>query len=360
MYLKSLEKMVTYCLDKMGPSLFQYVGTAATARDLAAMADVFDGPGSQINLWTQAHGSVVVSNLMKLFPERVGKVVMDDPVDPIAFTETASHLRWIADVGSANNSLAVFEKAVVTGTTRGFTVLTGHLDYDLHTFKERAMAMRGELIGWQNGYDVEHARVVQEDVSSNRLSNIEIFMNLSSTREGNMLNTHRFGQDLGLGGVPLVCGDAAYDHDTENKTPYEDVATILIDNLDSAQIMTSRAFPPWRYLCHLWPIRAVERVSLRPPFQANLDLSKKVLVLLHEKDYWTYFSVAESDARQIWPGANVFGDMPYGDHAWNHDQCSADMIKGFFREGTVPDSALPCARGHELDFVDTVFEQYLL
>ncbi len=65
MYLKSLQKMVTYCLDKMGSSLFQYVGTAATARDLAAMADVFDGPGSQINLWTQAHGSVVVSNLMK-------------------------------------------------------------------------------------------------------------------------------------------------------------------------------------------------------------------------------------------------------------------------------------------------------
>lgn len=52
----------------------------------------------------------------------------------MAFTQ-----RWIADVGSANNSLAVYEKAVVTGTTRGFTALTGQLSYDLQRSKERAM-----------------------------------------------------------------------------------------------------------------------------------------------------------------------------------------------------------------------------
>ncbi len=92
-----------------------------------------------------------------------------------------------------------------------------------------------------NGYDVEHARVIHEDALSNLLSHIEIYRNWSGTREGNILNINRFGrlqQNLGLGGLPLVCGDAAYDHDTENERPYEDVATILIDNLDSAQIMS--------------------------------------------------------------------------------------------------------------------------
>ena len=65
MYLKALEKMVAHCVDKMGSSLFKYMGTAATVRDLAAIADVFEGPGSRINLWTQAHGSIVASALIK-------------------------------------------------------------------------------------------------------------------------------------------------------------------------------------------------------------------------------------------------------------------------------------------------------
>ena len=65
-----------------------------------------------------------------------------------------------------------------------------------------------------------------------------------------------------------------------------------------------------RYLCHLWPVRAVERISLRPPYET--DLSEHLLVLLNKKDYWTYFTVLESTARQLWPGAHVVGGLQYG------------------------------------------------
>ena len=114
-----------------------------------------------------------------------------------------------------------------------------------------------------------------------------------------------------------------------------------------------------RYLCHLWPVRAVERISLRPPY--DLDLSAHLLVLLRKKDYWTYFTVSESAARQLWPGAYVVGDLRYGvsrrspssratineqfdaqrytsqDYyrLWDHDQHNLDIVDSFFRGSAV-------------------------
>ena len=45
--------------------LFQYVGTAATARDVVAMADQFDGAGSPVHYLGIGQGTVIGSYLMK-------------------------------------------------------------------------------------------------------------------------------------------------------------------------------------------------------------------------------------------------------------------------------------------------------
>ena len=70
------------------------------------------------------------------------------------------------------------------------------------------------------------------------------------------------------------------------------------------------AFPPLRYLCHLWPVRAVERVSLRGAY--DVALHDKVLILLHEKDFWHYFSVDEDLARERWPASTIVSGLHYG------------------------------------------------
>ena len=59
------EKTVECCLGRTDTSMLQYMGTAATVRDLAAMADAFDGPGSKINFWGIGTGSLVGSYLLK-------------------------------------------------------------------------------------------------------------------------------------------------------------------------------------------------------------------------------------------------------------------------------------------------------
>ena len=59
------EKLVEYCLSKTNTSMLAYMGTAASARDLVAMADVFDGQGSPVNFWGMHFGSLVGSYLVK-------------------------------------------------------------------------------------------------------------------------------------------------------------------------------------------------------------------------------------------------------------------------------------------------------
>ena len=64
-FLKVREQVVSRCLqDETTRKMMQYVGTAATTRDLVAMADAFDGPGSPINFWSMYEGSLVGSHLL--------------------------------------------------------------------------------------------------------------------------------------------------------------------------------------------------------------------------------------------------------------------------------------------------------
>ncbi|RPD60349.1 hypothetical protein L227DRAFT_99255 [Lentinus tigrinus ALCF2SS1-6] len=68
-FLHAQEKLVSHCLNTLDRSNLGYTGTAVRVRDLAALADILDGPDSTINLWTQHHGSIIASYLMKLYPE---------------------------------------------------------------------------------------------------------------------------------------------------------------------------------------------------------------------------------------------------------------------------------------------------
>ena len=56
------------CLDIHGDNL-KYMGTTATARDLAALSDAIDGPGNPVNYIGLSYGTVLGEHFMGLFPE---------------------------------------------------------------------------------------------------------------------------------------------------------------------------------------------------------------------------------------------------------------------------------------------------
>ncbi|OJT04509.1 hypothetical protein TRAPUB_4779 [Trametes pubescens] len=86
------EELGRRCLGHPSGRFLPYVGTAATARDVVAMADVLDGPGSPVNYFGSSYGSLLGQWLMNMFPERVGQVIIDGIIDPtlLATEETPS------------------------------------------------------------------------------------------------------------------------------------------------------------------------------------------------------------------------------------------------------------------------------
>ncbi|RPD60348.1 hypothetical protein L227DRAFT_99282 [Lentinus tigrinus ALCF2SS1-6] len=147
--------------------------------------------------------------------------------------------------------------------------------------------------------------------------------------------------DLGLGAMPLVCGDSFEEYNTGGPS----TGNYIADNIDSAPLITRSAFPTLQYLCHLWPIRAAERISLRPPY-FKTDLSENMLVMFHPKDTWNYFAMSQSTVGTVWPGAKVIGELEYGvsSQVFNFDHCDTDimMAEFFLGPNNARNTSIPC------------------
>lgn len=53
------EELGQRCMNHSDGSILQYIGTAATVRDMVAMAHALDGPGGLINYWGQSYGTLL-------------------------------------------------------------------------------------------------------------------------------------------------------------------------------------------------------------------------------------------------------------------------------------------------------------
>ncbi|CAE6427851.1 unnamed protein product [Rhizoctonia solani] len=78
------------CLE-YNPNALQYIGTAATVRDIVAIHDVIEGPGKAINYWGISYGTLLGNTFVNMFPDRVGRVMLDGVVNPIYYTSRPSY-----------------------------------------------------------------------------------------------------------------------------------------------------------------------------------------------------------------------------------------------------------------------------
>ncbi|KAI0715923.1 hypothetical protein C8T65DRAFT_642909 [Cerioporus squamosus] len=328
--------------------MLRYVGTAATVRDMVAMADAFDGPNAQIRFWGAQPGSLVGSYLQKLCPERIGRLVMDDPVDPVSYNAVPSYLTWQAAIAIANNSVAMLEESCASDKPADCSFPGGPPRPDMAFLALSVMLLRQDLMGWRNQYvvDLQNSRyhqffdAVRKDKSVTQ--NWQTFE--EHTKSLNRYPVHDLAA-LGLGEMPIVCGDALYEHTPDNETLRAAVEFALTESLHSVPLLMSSAFPSWRFLCHLWPIRAVERVSFSAPQEQKPV--QETLVLLRKLDPWNYLRVSDTAARELWPGAHVFANLDFGPFMFNHNNCNLDLIASFLANGTVPEEPSPCENGDE-------------
>ncbi|KAL1667971.1 Alpha/Beta hydrolase protein [Schizophyllum commune] len=88
-----------------------YLGTAAAARDMVALADYLDPDIQEINQWGFSYGSMLGFVFVNMFPDRVGHVVLDGCMNPLLYANKPTTEYYPNDVVDADEAFAGFTTA---------------------------------------------------------------------------------------------------------------------------------------------------------------------------------------------------------------------------------------------------------
>ena len=88
-------------------------------RDLAAMFDALEGPGSDINLYGYSYGTLLGYWVTQMFPERSGKIILDGVVDPSDYALNPAYLGWDLDIADAEATYKGFTEACAAAGPSG-------------------------------------------------------------------------------------------------------------------------------------------------------------------------------------------------------------------------------------------------
>ncbi|KAG8773581.1 hypothetical protein FRC15_001922 [Serendipita sp. 397] len=91
--------------------LLKYVGTCAVVRDLVYLVDSVYGQGTDVNLYGISYGTVIATYLTQMFPDRVGRVIIDGVLDPEKYGNNIP-MKWAeADVYDVDFALKSWTEA---------------------------------------------------------------------------------------------------------------------------------------------------------------------------------------------------------------------------------------------------------
>ncbi|KAI0350509.1 hypothetical protein OH77DRAFT_1430975 [Trametes cingulata] len=340
------------CLNHSEGQTLPYVGTAATARDLVALADAIEGPGSPVNYWGISYGTLLGSWFINMFPERVGHVILDGVVDPVAFSQTEAALGWEQELMDIDKVYTAFYTGCALAGPQGCAIASAgqspsEVNGDIQALLQQAhdvfvknasvpvtsglirSGMRPTMYfpsGWANyvnsTYPSLFAQVQQESagLTANSLASRIARSSLAKRSEVPMVS---------YGAQAILCGDSI---DSQNMT-MEDLFQNIITTSRNVSAMFSAAWPTVPYYCSTWPVRAVERYQ--GPF--NKTFANPILVIGNTLDPATPFVGAKHVADLLGDQAalvrlNTFGHTTEAAPS----QCIANIVRNYVANGTLP------------------------
>ncbi|KAH9939004.1 alpha/beta-hydrolase [Epithele typhae] len=322
---------------------YKYVGTAANARDLAALAEAIDGPGAAVNYWGMSYGTLMGAWLVNMFPNRVGHVILDGVVNVLDTAEKQSYFSW-AD--KTKDSEKVWEgmatACALSGpshcnlTTEGGTgqdvmallskLLDAATDAQKHSSGPvtiQSSVTRGSVFGdlylpesWQGGATLI-ARLVP-------LVEAESGMTVRPTRK----RRSETGMEYGM--TAIYCGDSI---DADEST-MEDVFDTIVTAVQNGPSPTfAGLFPYVAYYCPWWPARAVERYT----GHFNKTLSNPALIIGNTFDPITPFSQAQTLADLMGDSATLVRQNGFGHRSLAQaSECTSKIIQDYLNNDALP------------------------
>ncbi|KAG9105175.1 hypothetical protein FRC07_009539 [Ceratobasidium sp. 392] len=347
------------------PDTFQYVGSAAAVRDMVAIHDILEGPDKPVDYWGFSYGSVIGIYFVNMFPDRVGRVVLDGVVDPVYWANKPAHEMWGIMPESTDEAFTGFVSACAAAGPTGCAIATENstadsirqwtrdlLDaaYDYRqtvgpTAEVTSSHIRDLLYqgmytptGWpQLAQDLYNkALIIHNQTATQSRAKRSSILELSTleSRQSEAAPDYSF--------QAVTCADAI---DAGNITT-KDVFDFLVYVTRNVSQMFGPSWGDGGLYCHHWPVRAVERYA--GPW--NKTLSNPILVIGNEADPVTPYISAKRVADALGDSAILLEQDDYGHLSLAmHSTCTTDVLKKYFLYNELPpNDNLLCGTNQQL------------
>ncbi|PVF98673.1 hypothetical protein CPB86DRAFT_784504 [Serendipita vermifera] len=365
-------------VQKNGDKL-KYIGSCAVVRDLVALTEMLYGQGADVNFWGISYGTILASYLTQMFPNRVGKVIIDDsylwankvPMDWTATdleTTEQALIKWSGICAAHPTKCTIATKT--DGTAEGVYRVTQQIlevaykNYDgtvwtplnannatimsnprkwnwsqvsqqifFHLYRGSEWLSLNEVL---EGLVAEQASLTNTTTSKRGLSNLVpmkrgLSYSLPMVPGYGILPANR----LNLVVIAIACGDAI---DVQNRTT-EDLFRnlITISRNESSTFTSTQPLTNPRPFCHHWSSRAVERL----PKRMNIKPKNVVLVIGNSEDVITPYSSARTLASSARLGnkARLVKFNAVGHASSSHNSTCIDEVVRKFVNGSPPADA---------------------
>ncbi|EIW54340.1 uncharacterized protein TRAVEDRAFT_66763 [Trametes versicolor FP-101664 SS1] len=372
-------KVVEHCLAQQDPEMLRNMGVASTTRDLIAMADAFDGPGSPVNFWGMSYGSLIGTHLLQMFPEksytsqRAGRVILDDPADLMAYTVLPSYQTWKEDISHANKTFAEYAKRCASDGIHGCQLSSyGGTDSEIigDYMRVNFGLARASLLGRRNTVKEDLLNPYFEDLFKTIVQHgtnaSETSYNVTNAISSLSAVYAYADESLGLGVMPIFCGDNLRDHDPAKASQH---ARAMIKSLTkdrgSVPVLTNDAFPAMHYMCHLWPVRAAERYPIfgssaddymqPPPPVRNFLVLQGFMSPLAAPKFLDQVTYGFQPGRAAHDVRNVI-QLEFGTPIFSHSRCASRIIVDYLYNGTLPEHATTTCHGNEVESASDVLD----
>ncbi|TFK83373.1 alpha/beta-hydrolase [Polyporus arcularius HHB13444] len=359
---KKYDELGQKCLNSTNGKYLKYLGTAAAVRDMVSIANVLDGPDAPINYIGISYGSLIGSWFVGMFPERVGKVVIDGILNPVGFGTQKPSAYFAAQL---ENSDTVY-KGLITGCAlsgpAGCPIASegdGPLDIDskfqalIKAAHEATKAnasvpltsgvLRVELFAemyapadWSRFLN-ETFPQWQQIISGEAPANGSLARRADDFVRRNPLMRRASSNNTSLSysSHAVTCGDAIDMPGLQLEDQFKDV----INTARNVSHIFGTYWPAPIYQCPYWPVRSVERYE----GSFNKTLANKIIVASNVYDPITPLTAAEVIASRIGDDAvllrlNGFGHSTIAEPSI----CTVNAVAAYFVNGTLPANNTLC------------------
>ncbi|KAI8814947.1 TAP-like protein-domain-containing protein [Cladochytrium replicatum] len=351
-YAAYSELLAKMC-EKYSGDLLKYISTASVARDLDALREAF---GQEVtNYWGFSYGTVLGATYVNMFPERVGRVILDGVVDPIDFTGDIIE----SYVGSMLHTDDVIEgfgyECEKAGPSR--CPLANYTDrqpgYVLRQIKDTVEALKWDPIVYvdkEAGYGVMSG----DDLASILFSASDdpsVWPELASALADLMYDSNVTSlakrwkrKDEESCPAKIVSREARYGvtcTDANSKPEHLTLEGFLKD-VEEASSVSWIAGYSWlieNYICSVWPVRAAERYA--GPW--NKTLNNKIMLIGNTLDPEAPLESAQLLEDIMEGNAVLLTQVGYGHCSYaQKSKCTDEAVYEYLVNGQLPELRKRC------------------